>query len=130
MSALALPLWLAVAGIVLRGAGFAFRKEITEVRWRRVTGITFAFSSLVTPFFMGTVIGAIATGAVPENASHASLAAWTSATALLSGFLFVAACGYLAAVYLVGEAATLPAAGPADKPEPRASHDDHRPQTS
>jgi len=105
MTTLALPLWLAVAGIVLRGAGFAFRKEITEVRWRRVTGITFAFSSLVTPFFMGTVIGAIATGAVPENASHASLAAWTSATALLSGFLFVAACGYLAAVYLTGEAA-------------------------
>ena len=105
MTTLALPLWLAVAGIVLRGAGFAFRKEITEVRWRRVTGITFAFSSLVTPFFIGTVIGAIATGAVPENASHASLAAWTSATALLSGFLFVAACGYLAAVYLTGEAA-------------------------
>ena len=105
MTTLALPLWLAVAGIVLRGAGFAFRKEITEVRWRRVTGITFAFSSLVTPFFMGTVIGAIATGAVPANASHASLAAWTSPTALLSGFLFVAACGYLAAVYLVGEAA-------------------------
>jgi cytochrome d ubiquinol oxidase subunit II len=72
---------------------------------RHVTGITFAFSSLVTPFFMRTVIGAISTGAVPENASHASLAAWTSATALLSGFLFVAACGCLAAVYLVGEAA-------------------------
>jgi cytochrome bd ubiquinol oxidase subunit II len=105
MTTLALPLWLAVAGIVLRGAGFAFRKEITEPPWQRATGATFAFSSLVTPFFMGTVIGAIAAGAVPANASHASLAAWTSATALLAGFLFVAACGYLAAVYLVGEAA-------------------------
>ena len=105
MTTLALPLWLAVAGIVLRGAGFAFRKEITELRWQRATGATFAFSSLVTPVFMGNVIGAIATGAVPANASHASLAAWTSPTALLAGFLFVAACGYLAAVYLVGEAA-------------------------
>src|ERR1700757_823298 len=38
MSVLALPLWLAVAGIVLRGAGFAFRKEITQVRWQRVAG--------------------------------------------------------------------------------------------
>ena len=104
MTALALPIWLAAAGIVLRGAGFAFRKEITQVRWQRVAGAAFAFSSLVTPFFMGTVIGAIATGAVPANASHASLAAWTSPTALLAGFLFVAACGYLAAVYLVGEA--------------------------
>jgi cytochrome bd ubiquinol oxidase subunit II len=105
MTALALPLWLAVGGIVLRGAGFAFRKEVTSLRWQRVTGAVFAFSSLVTPFFMGTVIGAIATGAVPANATHASLTAWTSPTALLAGFLFVAACGYLAAVYLTGEAA-------------------------
>jgi cytochrome d ubiquinol oxidase subunit II len=104
MTALALPLWLAVGGIVLRGAGFAFRKEITSLRWQRAAGAAFAFSSLLTPFFMGTVVGAIATGAVPADATRASLAAWTSPTALLAGFLFVAACGYLAAVYLVVEA--------------------------
>jgi cytochrome bd ubiquinol oxidase subunit II len=104
MTTLALPIWLAVAGIVLRGAGFAFRKEITRLSWQRAAGATFAVSSLLTPFFMGTVIGAIATGAVPANASHASLTAWTSPTAVLSGFLFVVACGYLAAVYLTGEA--------------------------
>jgi cytochrome d ubiquinol oxidase subunit II len=54
---------------------------------------------------MGTVIGAIATGQIPADASHASLPAWTSATSMLTGFTFVGACGYLAAVYLVGEAA-------------------------
>jgi cytochrome d ubiquinol oxidase subunit II len=105
MNTLALPLWLAAAGIVLRGAGFAFRKEMTRLALQRVTGAVFAFSSLLTPFFMGTVIGAIATGAVPGDASHASLAAWTSPTALLAGLLFVTACGYLAAVYLTSEAA-------------------------
>jgi cytochrome d ubiquinol oxidase subunit II len=105
MTTCALPLWLAVAGVVLRGAGFAFRKELSRLPLQRAAGATFAFSSLVAPFFMGTVMGAIATGAVPANASHASLPAWTSPTALLAGFLFVAACGYLAAVYLVGEAA-------------------------
>jgi cytochrome bd ubiquinol oxidase subunit II len=104
MTALALPIWLAVGGIVLRGAGFAFRKELTRLSLQRAAGATFAFSSLLTPFFMGTVIGAIATGSVPADASRASLAAWTSPTALLAGFLFVAACGYLAAVYLTGEA--------------------------
>ena len=104
MTALALPLWLAAGGIVLRGAGFAFRKEITRLSWQRAAGAAFAFSSLLTPFFMGTVVGAIATGAVPADASHASLAAWTSPTALLTGFLFVAACGYLAAIYLIIEA--------------------------
>jgi cytochrome d ubiquinol oxidase subunit II len=53
---------------------------------------------------MGAVVGAIATGAIPAGASHASLPAWTSPTAVLTGLLFVAACGYLAAVYLTGEA--------------------------
>ncbi|MBV9449285.1 MAG: cytochrome d ubiquinol oxidase subunit II [Streptosporangiaceae bacterium] len=105
MNAAALPLWLALAGIVLRGSGFAFRKEVHRLDVQRILGATFAFSSLVTPFFMGTVIGAIATGGIPADASHAILSAWTSPTALLAGFLFVGACGYLAAVYLVGEAA-------------------------
>jgi cytochrome d ubiquinol oxidase subunit II len=105
MTVAALPLWLALLGIVLRGAGFAFRKEAQGLPAQRALGATFAFSSLLTPFFMGTVIGAIATGQIPADASHASLPAWTSATSLLTGFTFVGACGYLAAVYLVGEAA-------------------------
>jgi cytochrome bd ubiquinol oxidase subunit II len=104
MTAAALPLWLAVGGIVLRGAGFAFRKEVSGLGLQRLFGAVFAFSSLVTPFFMGTVVGAVAAGQIPADAGHASLAAWTSPTSLLIGFLFVGACGYLAAVYLVGEA--------------------------
>jgi cytochrome d ubiquinol oxidase subunit II len=105
MTTVALPLWLALLGIVLRGAGFAFRKESSGPGLQRGFGATFAFSSLLTPFFMGTVIGAIATGQVRADASQASMAAWTNATSLLTGFMFVGACGYLAAVYLTGEAA-------------------------
>ncbi|MBO0730286.1 MAG: cytochrome d ubiquinol oxidase subunit II [Acidimicrobiaceae bacterium] len=104
MTAVALPLWIALAGIVLRGAGFAFRKEMTQLGLIRATGAVFAVSSLLTPFFMGTVIGAIVTGSVPAIAGEASLSAWTNATSLLLGFMFVAACAYLAAVYLSGEA--------------------------
>jgi cytochrome bd ubiquinol oxidase subunit II len=105
MTTVALPLWLAAGGIVLRGAGFAFRKEAAGLGAQRAFGAVFAFSSLLTPFFMGTVIGAIAAAQVPASAGHASLAAWTGPTSLLTGALFVGACGYLAAVYLVGEAA-------------------------
>jgi cytochrome d ubiquinol oxidase subunit II len=105
MTTVALPLWIALGGIVLRGAGFAFRKEMTQLGLLRATGAVFAVSSLLTPFFMGTVIGAIATGSIPAVATQASLSAWTNATSLLLGFLFVAACAYLAAVYLTGEAA-------------------------
>jgi cytochrome d ubiquinol oxidase subunit II len=105
MTGVALPLWLAVGGIVLRGAGFAFRKEISRLPLQRAVGATFALSSFLTPFFMGTVIGAIATRGIPANPTSANQQAWTNPTALLTGFLFVAACGYLAAVYLTGEAA-------------------------
>jgi cytochrome bd ubiquinol oxidase subunit II len=104
MTGVALPLWLAVGGIVLRGAGFAFRKEISRLPLQRAVGATFALSSLLTPFFMGTVIGAIATRGIPANPTSANQQAWTNPTALLMGSLFVAACGYLAAVYLTGEA--------------------------
>ena len=38
MTTAALPLWLAVAGIVLRGAGFAFRKELSRLPQRRAAG--------------------------------------------------------------------------------------------
>ena len=104
MTAAALPLWLAAFGIVLRGAGFAFRKEVETLHWQRLFGATFAFSSLIVPFFMGTVIGAIASGRVPANPAHTDLAVWTGPTSLLIGALFVAVCAYLAAVYLTQEA--------------------------
>ena len=104
MSSAALPLWLAALGIVLRGAGFAFRKEVRGLRSERVLGATFALSSLLTPFFMGTVVGAVAARRVKLDAHHSALAAWTGSTSLLIGGLFVAVCAYLAAVYLIGEA--------------------------
>jgi cytochrome d ubiquinol oxidase subunit II len=104
MTAAALPLWLAAFGIVLRGAGFAFRKEVETLHWQRLFGACFAFSSLIVPFFMGTVIGAIASGRIPAAAAHADLAVWTGPTSLLIGALFVAVCAYLAAVFLTREA--------------------------
>ena len=104
MTAAALPLWLAAFGIVLRGAGFAFRKEVLTLHWQRLFGAAFAFSSLIVPFFMGTVIGAIASGRVPAGLARTRLAVWTGPTSLLTGALFVAVCAYLAAVFLTREA--------------------------
>jgi cytochrome d ubiquinol oxidase subunit II len=103
-SADAAPLWLAAFGIVLRGAAFAFSKETHRLGVRRALGATFGLSSLMTPFFMGCVVGGIAAGAVPAGATRATSASWTSAISILCGFLFVGACAYLAAVYLVHEA--------------------------
>jgi cytochrome d ubiquinol oxidase subunit II len=51
------------------------------------------------------VVGGIADGQIPGQHTQASLAAWTQPTSVLTGFIFVGACGYLAAVFLIGEAA-------------------------
>jgi cytochrome bd ubiquinol oxidase subunit II len=104
MTALFVPLSLSLLGIVLRGVGFAFRHTAERLRMQQLTGATFAAASLITPFFMGTVVGAVATGRVPVHPAGNVLAAWTSPTAILTGFLFVAACGYVSAVFLVLEA--------------------------
>ncbi len=104
MTALFVPLSLSLLGIVLRGVGFAFRHTAERLRMQQLTGAMFAASSLITPFFMGTVVGAVATGQVPDHPAGNVLAAWTSPTAILTGFLFVAACGYVSAVFLVLEA--------------------------
>ncbi|HXV05208.1 MAG TPA: cytochrome d ubiquinol oxidase subunit II [Solirubrobacterales bacterium] len=104
MSTLYVPLALAALGIVLRGAGFAFRKSIRRLGARRAMGATFALSSVLTPFFMGTVAGAIAAGNVPAQGNGDAFASWTGPLPLLVGALFVASGAYLAAVFLVGDA--------------------------
>jgi cytochrome d ubiquinol oxidase subunit II len=103
-STLCVPLGLAALGIVLRGSGFAFRKAVESLSGRRAFGAAFALSSLVTPFFMGASVGAIAAGKVPAHGTGDRLASWTGPLSLLVGALFVIACAYLAAVYLTAEA--------------------------
>jgi cytochrome bd ubiquinol oxidase subunit II len=104
MTALFIPLSLSALGIVLRGVGFAFRHTAQRLRMQQLTGATFAAASVITPFFMGTVVAAVATGQVPVHPTGNVLSAWTSPTAILTGFLFVAACAYVSSVFLVLEA--------------------------
>jgi cytochrome d ubiquinol oxidase subunit II len=61
-------------------------------------GGVFAIASLLTPFFMGTVIGSVVTGRVRGHGDPAN--SWVNPTSLLTGALFVAVSAYLAAVYL------------------------------
>ena len=105
MSTLFIPLSLAALGIVLRGAGFAFQRVAGTQAGRRLAEIAFALSSVVTPFFMGTVAGAIASGRVPiGNAKGDPITSWLNPLSVLIGVLFVATGAYLAAVFLVSDA--------------------------
>ena len=98
------PLAASALGIVLRGVGFAFRHEAVRPATKRLTGALFACSSLLAPFFLGTAVGAVTTGRIPVPSRGISTAAWTTPTALVTGALFVAACAFIGAVYLVGDA--------------------------
>ncbi len=102
------PLTLAALGIVLRGASFAFRKAVFRTRDRRNFGAAFAISSVLVPFFMGTVAGAIASGRVPAGGEAGEpWTSWINPTSILGGLLAVIMCAYLAATYLVRDASRL-----------------------
>ncbi len=68
-------------------------------------GAAFALSSVLTPFFMGTVVGAIAAGNVPADGNGDAFSSWIQPLPLLTGALFVLAGAYLAAVFLVADSA-------------------------
>jgi cytochrome d ubiquinol oxidase subunit II len=104
-STLFIPLSLAALGIVLRGSGFAFQHTARRP-WGRVVAVTlFGLASVLTPFFMGTVVGAVVGGRVPVgNATGNDVSSWLNPLSFVIGALFVATCAYLAAVFLVSDA--------------------------
>jgi cytochrome d ubiquinol oxidase subunit II len=100
-----IPLTLAALGIIVRGSAFAFRKVSDELWQRRLFGAAFAFSSVVTPFFLGTTLGAIASRRVPTGIGEGNiLTSWWNPTSFTTGVLAVVTAAYLAAVYLTADA--------------------------
>jgi cytochrome d ubiquinol oxidase subunit II len=104
-STLFIPLSLAALGIVLRGSGFAFHKTAARFRGRSAAEAMFGVASLLTPFFMGTVVGAIAGGRVPVgNAAGNAVTSWLNPLSVLIGVLFIATSAYISAVFLISDA--------------------------
>lgn len=111
-STLWVPLMLVALGVIGRGAAFAFRKAVVRgpAGAQRAFGVTFALSSLVTPFFLGAMAGAIASDRVPRGIARGEvLGSWLTPSSLLTGALAVSACAFLAAVYLTGDSRDQPA---------------------
>ena len=105
-SSLAAPLLLAAIGIIFRGATYALRGQLDDASPRRRTVETvFALSCILTPFALGTVVGAIASGRVPVgNAKGDVVTSWLNPTSITTGVLAVVTGVYLAAVYLAADA--------------------------
>lgn len=105
METLYVPLFLAGVGIILRGAAYALRGEAASVAESRVLGATFALSSVLTPFFLGCAIGAVASGQVPADGDPGiPFSSWTGLTSLWIGALAVVTGAYVAAVFLAADA--------------------------
>lgn len=102
------PLTIAALGIVLRGGSFAFRKAVVSLRNRRIFGVAFAASSVLVPYCLGAIAGGIASGRVPAGGQAGDpVQSWINPTSVHGGILAVAGVAYLAAVYLVNDAARL-----------------------
>ncbi len=104
MTTLFIPWLLVGLGIVLRGGAFAFRKFSGSVREAQLHGAVFAASSVVTPFFLGMIAGAVASGRVPADGSGDVWDSWTGPTSWVGGALAVLTVAFLAATFLAADA--------------------------
>jgi cytochrome d ubiquinol oxidase subunit II len=104
-STLAVALFIAAIGMVLRGAAYALRAGSDEPR--RID-MLFALSSILAPFALGAAVGGIASRRVPVgNAAGDLFSTWLNPTSVLVGVLAVAISAYLAAVFLSADARRL-----------------------
>jgi cytochrome d ubiquinol oxidase subunit II len=98
-------LGLALVGLVLRGAFFAFRHIAEEGRAHRIADMVFGISSVLTPFFFAATLGAIASGRVTLGEPH--LPVWEVCISPMSisfGMVSLAATAFSGASFLVGDA--------------------------
>ncbi|MCL6646175.1 MAG: cytochrome d ubiquinol oxidase subunit II, partial [Dehalococcoidia bacterium] len=103
--ALYVPLFIALLGIVARGAAFAFRHYgQRESRLARQSLQWFSWASVATPFTFGLVIGAVTGGHIETEGSRVlsgPFTGWLGPFALMCGLIGLLICAFLAAAYMV-----------------------------
>lgn len=109
-----IPLTLMLVGIVMRGSAFVFRSYGTKRR--NAWGTAFAIASVMTPLFLGIVIGAIANGSVAAAAANVEhgpfvdvfVRPWLAPFPVVVGLLALSVFAFLAATYLTVDASDEP----------------------
>jgi cytochrome d ubiquinol oxidase subunit II len=103
-----IPLVLMLVGIIARGTAFVFRHyDAVKDDMQKVYNRVYALSSLVTPLFLGIIAGSVLAGHIDHNANTfvaGYIYSWLNWFSIGVGFFVVALCGFLASVYLIGEA--------------------------
>lgn len=103
-----IPLVIMLLGIIARGTAFAFRNYDAVVdNMQKVYNRIFSWSSFITPLFLGIIAGSSVSGQIDTRANSFSAAyiySWLNWFSITIGLFTVALCGFVAAIYLIGEA--------------------------
>lgn len=102
-----IPLVVMLLGIIARGTAFTFRHYDAVVDdMQLIYNRIFTLSSLITPLFLGIIAGSAVSGRIDIQATDflsAYIFSWLNFFSIAVGFFTVTICGYLAAIYLIGE---------------------------
>jgi cytochrome d ubiquinol oxidase subunit II len=100
LSALYLPLFFILAGLILRGVAFEFRDKTQRMRW--IWDLSFAGGSLVASFMQGTTVGALVEGLQVTNGQYSGGDfGWFTPFAALCGIGLCLGYALLGACWLV-----------------------------
>lgn len=103
-----IPLVIMLMGIIARGTAFVFRHyDAVKDDLQDVYNKVFRLSSFITPLFLGIIAGSTVSGHINTEANSfldAYIFSWLNPFSLAVGLFTVVLCGYLASVYLIGEA--------------------------
>ncbi|MFD3003991.1 cytochrome d ubiquinol oxidase subunit II [Pontibacter toksunensis] len=108
--ALHIPLMIVLLGIVLRGSSFTFRHyDVVHDVTHKYYTLFFRVSSFVTPIFLGITLGAMILGRISLELTGSFyqqyITPWFNVFCLVMGLFSASLFGYIAAVFLIGEAA-------------------------
>lgn len=103
-----IPLVIMLMGIIARGTAFVFRHyDAVHDNTQEIYNRIFIWSSFITPLFLGIIAGSAVSGHINPEAGifvEAYIYGWLNWFSISVGLFTVALCGYLAAIYLIGEA--------------------------
>jgi len=104
-----IPLLIMLFGITARGTAFSFRNydAIKGDRTQNLYNHVFVYSSFITPLFFGIIAGSVISMQIDFQAKNfvsAYIFSWLNYFSVAVGLFTVALSGYLAAIYLIGEA--------------------------
>jgi cytochrome d ubiquinol oxidase subunit II len=102
-----IPLAIMLIGTIARGTAFVFRHyDAVKDQMQEIYNKIFIYSSFITPLFLGIIAGSLLSGKIDPQASSfvdAYVYSWLNWFSVTVGLFTVALCGFLAAIYLIGE---------------------------